>query len=71
MKFIWYMAISKIQAEFEKRGYVSILTAVMMAANGTTVGAQMCFWIRSGPEVILKFFMLNSVEHEIFPAHKC
>ena len=24
----------------------------------------------SGPEVIKKF-MLNSVEHEIFPAHKC
>ena len=24
----------------------------------------------SGPEVIKLFFMLNSTEHEIFPAHK-
>ena len=24
-----------------------------------------------GPEVIKLFFMLNSGEHEIFPAHKC
>ena len=24
-----------------------------------------------GPEVIKLFFMLNPVEHEIFPAHKC
>ena len=24
-----------------------------------------------GPEVIKLFFMLNSTEHEIFPAHKC
>ena len=27
--------------------------------------------IQSGPEVIKLFFMLNSIEHEIFPAHKC
>ena len=27
--------------------------------------------IGPGPEVIKLFFMLNSVEHEIFPAHKC
>ena len=24
-----------------------------------------------GPEVIKLFFMLNQVEHEIFPVHKC
>ena len=24
-----------------------------------------------GPEVIKKYFMLNSAEQEIFPAHKC
>ena len=24
-----------------------------------------------GPEVIKLFFMLNSAEHEILPAHKC
>ena len=27
--------------------------------------------IQSGPEVIKLFFMINSIEHEIFPAHKC
>ena len=27
--------------------------------------------IQSGPEVTKHFFMLNSIEHEIFPAHKC
>ena len=27
--------------------------------------------IRSGPEVTKLFFMLNSTEHEIFPAYKC
>ena len=26
---------------------------------------------KSGPEVIKLFFMLNSDEHETFPAHKC
>ena len=26
---------------------------------------------KSGSEIIKLFFMLNSVEHEIFPAHKC
>ena len=26
---------------------------------------------RPGPEIIKLFFMLNSTEHEIFPAHKC
>ena len=29
------------------------------------------FGPRSGPEVIKLFFMLNSAEHEIYPAHKC
>ena len=24
-----------------------------------------------GPEVIIFIFMLNSIEHEFFPAHKC
>ena len=27
--------------------------------------------VKSGPEVIILFFMLNLVELEIFPAHKC
>ena len=27
--------------------------------------------IGPGPEVIKLFFMLNSYEHEIYPAHKC
>ena len=31
----------------------------------------MLFPFTSGPEVIKLFFMLNSTEHEIFPAHKC
>ena len=26
--------------------------------------------IRAGPEVIKLFFMLNSAEHKIYPAHK-
>ena len=26
---------------------------------------------KSGPEVIKPFFMLNSADHEIYPAHKC
>ena len=27
--------------------------------------------IRPGPKVIKPFFMLNSAEHNIYPAHKC
>ena len=27
--------------------------------------------VKSSPEVIILFFMLNSVELEIFPAHEC
>ena len=26
---------------------------------------------KTGPEVIKLFFILNSAEHEIYPAHKC
>ena len=34
---------------------------------------QMFFpdYTNPGPEVIKPFFMLTSIEHKIFPAHKC
>ena len=33
--------------------------------------ATVIWEIYSGPGVIIKIFMLNSAEHEFFPAHKC
>ena len=30
-----------------------------------------CLTSGSGPDVIKLYFMLNSAEHEIYPAHKC
>ena len=41
-------------------------------ATGTSIVGRVCTKNNpSGPEVIKLFFMLNSAEHEIFPAHKC
>ena len=34
--------------------------------------AKCCFFmLNSGPEAIKTFFMLNSAEYKIYPAHKC
>ena len=30
-----------------------------------------CSWTIQAPAEVLKIFMLNSAENEIFPAHKC
>ena len=42
LQFIWYMPFIKIQVQFEKGGYPSILTGVMMV-NGTSVGPKLCY----------------------------
>ena len=37
-------------------------------------GLMLTFFVRGGPSPARgykTFFMLNSIEHEIFPAHKC
>ena len=33
MKFLWYMTNGKIQVEFEKGGYASILTGIIAPGN--------------------------------------
>ena len=39
---------------------------IVSAAKGLRRGSE-----QTRPRVYKAFFMLNSIEHEIFPAHKC
>ena len=39
--------------------------------NRNALYSRICPFSQPGPEVIKLFFMLNSVEHEIYPVHIC
>ena len=39
--------------------------------NWKNVNVMLEWDVKPGPEVIKHFFMLNSTEHDVFPAHKC
>ena len=48
---------------------VAVALEMIIAGNMSPFISFLIYW--PGLEVIKLFFMLNSIEHEIFPAHKC
>ena len=42
-----------------------------LCINDVPIATHLVTNKNSGPKVIKLFFMLNSAEHEIYPAHKC